>query len=261
MVAMAIHGIATLGVADEREKAAEVHPAVTYAEAGADFTHFTNDYGNGNDQFLAILFSREWSYLLRFDFGRSERFGDSGLGVGASFTGYLTGRWRVRAGINTGSGEFILPRYRLSAAVGRAFLGERNLTAEIEYVRDQSKGENYYDRVATSFIWYAGSHWMLSAYFNHDTGQPGSTRTMSGVAGLTWYRWRDRHIGGTIEYGDVNYIQVGPRNFLVSLTETVARIYYTEYLDPQFGLIVRLDVGANDFYDFAGVSFRLFKEW
>jgi len=261
VISMATLGSASLSVADEQEGAGPGPPTVTYIEAGADFTHFTNDYGNGNNQFLAVLFDREWSYLLRFDLGRSERFGDTGLGAGASFTGYLTRRWSARAGINTGSGEFILPRYRLSAAIGRAFLAERNLNAEIGYIHDQSRGENSFDRIAPSVIWYAGSHWMLSAYFNYDIGQPGSTKTMSGILGVTWYRWRDRHIGGTLEYGDVNYIQVGPMNYLVSLTETLLRIYYTEYLNPKFGFIIRLDLGTNDFYNHVGASFSLFKEW
>jgi YaiO family outer membrane protein len=248
-------------IAAEGDTGSAPPPRVWYVESGADFTHFSRDYGNGNDQFLVVSVSREWSYLLRFDFGRSARFGESGLGGGASITGYLERRWSFQFGANTGSGRFILPRYRLNASIGRAFLPGGSLSTEIGYVHDQSKGDNYFDRLAVSATWYARPHWMLGGYFNYDIGQPGSTRTKSGGAGLTWYDWRERYVGTAVEYGDVNYVQVGPANYLVSLRETLVKVYYTEYFNPKVGLNLRLDVGTNDFYNLAGISVSLFKEW
>jgi YaiO family outer membrane protein len=254
-------GLPALTVAQEENGVGQGTPWVKYIEAGADFTHFTNDYGEGNNQFLAISFSKEWCNLIRFDFGRSERFKDVGVGVGASFTQYLVRKWSIRIGANTGSGEFILPRYRLSTSIGRSFLSDGKLQAEIGYIHDQSKGENYFDRIAASINWYTGPHWILGGFFNYDMGQPGNTRTNSGGVGVTWFTWRERYFGGTVEYGDVNYVQVGLTNYLVSFTETLVKVHYTEYLNPKAGLNFRLDLGSNDFYNITGFSASIFKEW
>jgi YaiO family outer membrane protein len=239
----------------------ESPPRVMHCEVGADFTHFTADYGNGNYEYLAVLFSREWDYLMRFELGRAERFGDAGTGAGASLTRFLSPRWSVSAGFSAGTGEFILPRYRLNVSIGKFFLPERNLGAELGYVHDQSKGENYFDRIFTTATWYTAPHWMLSGYFNYDMGHPGSTRTKFGGIGLTWYTWQKRYIGGLFEYGDVNYTQVGPANFLVSYSETLFKVYYTEYFNTETGLTLRLDTGTNDFYDLVGFSVIFFREW
>ncbi len=259
--ALSVIAAAGTAVASDDGESGETFPRMTRWEAGADFTHFTNGYGNGNYEFLGATLSREWSYTLRFDLGRAERFGDVGIGAGASLTRYLSGRWSATAGINAGSGDFVLPQYRINMAIARAFLPERNLSAEIGYVREQSKGDNYFDRIAVSTTWYTGPHWMLSGYFHYDLGQPGDTRTRFGGIGVTWYTWRRTYLGGLFQYGDISYTQVGPESFLVSYAEALFRVYYTAYFSREYGLNLRLDAGRNDFYDILGVSAGLFREW
>ena len=38
---------------------------------------------------------------------------------------------------------------------------------------------------------------------------------MVGGVGATWFKWQERYIGLTLEYGDINYTQVGVTDFLV----------------------------------------------
>ena len=236
-------------------------PHTKYIEGGADFTHFTNDVGNGNNQFITFSMSREWAYMLRFDLGRAQRFGDEGVGIGAVFNSYFAKSWSTGIGVSTGSGKFIFPRYRLDVSLGYTFLPAGNLRATIGYVTEQSKGDNSYDRIAGSLTWYAGAHWIVGGYFNYDIGQPGDTITKSGGAGVTWYTWQERYIGATVEYGDVNYTQVGVTDFLVAYEQVWVRANYSEYFNPTFGLNLRADWGTNKFYDFYGISASVFKTW
>jgi YaiO family outer membrane protein len=242
---------------DEGAKA----PPIRYLEAGASFTHFTDDLEDGNTQFLSLLFSRDWSYQLRFDAERSARWGDAGLGIGASFTTYFAGSWSVGIGAGTGSGKYILPDYRFSASVGKAFLAQRTLLTSIEYVHEQSKGPNYYDRIAPSLSWWIGNHWIFGGHFNYDVGQPGNTTTKSGGIEVTWFDWQKRFIGVVFELGDVNYTQVGPTDFLVAYKQVSTRVYFTQYFTPTMGFTFRGDWATNDLYDLYGISVHLFTQW
>lgn len=253
--------VGTTRAAEEEKNAETQAPIVRYVEAGGEFTHFTNDYGNGNSQFMAYSISRENNYLLRFDWGRAARFGDQGLGFGASFTDYLADGWFVGCGVSTGSGEAIFPRYRLDASIGRGFLREDNLQITAAYIRQQSKGENYFDRYAAALTWYAGAHWILGAHFNYDVGQPGDTITRSGGVGAMVGTWQVRYVGAAVEFGDINYTQIGPDNYLVDYEQILVKAYYTEYFGPKAGMNLRLDWGSNDFYELYGVSLSFFKEW
>jgi YaiO family outer membrane protein len=236
-------------------------PLTKYVEVGIGYSYFTNDVGEGNDQFAAFILAREQSWQLRLDGGRAERWGDSGYGIGAMFTKYLASRWSVAAGANTGSGEFIFPEYRVSAMVGVALLKERNLQVTLGYVHDQSKGENYFDRIAASATWYSGSHWIYGGYFNYDIGEPGTTITASGGLGATWFNWQKRYIGFLVEYGDINYTQVGATDFLVGYEQFLIRGTFSEYFDPTMGINVRAEYATNEIWDMYAVAVSLFKSW
>lgn len=252
---------AATAAAETGSGGAERPPVVRFFEAGVDFTHFTNDYGNGNGQSMSYSRSREYEYLLRFDVGRAARFGDEGLGVGASFTKYMYRRWSAAAGLATGSGAAIFPRYRVDAWIGRAFLPDGNLQIAVGYVHEQSRGENKYDRYGCGLTWYAGAHWILGGFFNYDVGQPGNTVTQSGGAGASYGSWKRWYVGASVEFGDVSYTQIGPSKYLVDYEQVVVKGYLTEYFNPRAGVNLRLEWGRNDFYDLYGVSLSFFKEW
>jgi YaiO family outer membrane protein len=239
----------------------ETPPLSKYVEVGAGFAHFTGDVGNGNDQFVSFIVAREWSYQLRLDAGRAERWGDEGLGIGAMFTAYLGSRLSVGVGASTGSGDFIFPEYRVDAAVGVSLLEERNLQLTAGYVHQQSKGENYFDRIAASLTWYAGNHWIYGGYFNYDIGEPGTTITMSGGLGATWFNWQERYIGVLVEYGDVNYTQVGVTDFLVAYEQFLVRGTFSEYFNPTSGINLRAEYATNELYDIYGIAASFFKSW
>jgi len=236
-------------------------PDTRYLEAGTSFTHFTSDLQDGNTQSLALIFSRDWSYLLRLDAGRSARWGDEGFGFGTLFTTYFARSWSVEVGVSTGSGEFILPDYRVDLSVGKAFLQQRNLLTSIRYVREQSKGLNYYDRMAASLTWWASNHWIFGGHFNYDIGQPGDTVTKSGGLEVTWFNWKQRFIGAAVELGDINYTQVGQTDFLVAYEQVSANVHLTQHFTPTTGLIVRGDWATNDLFDLYGISVSYFTEW
>jgi len=249
--------ISTAAADDEETGAA----GIRYLEAGTSYTHFTNDLEDGNTQFLSLLFSRERSYQLRVAAERSSRWGDSGFGFGALFTTYFARSWSVGVGASTGSGKFILPDYRIDASIGKAFLPQRNLLASVGFVHEQSKGPNYYDRIAPSLQWWAGSHWIFGGFFNYDIGQPGDTSTKSGGLEVTWFDWQQHFVGLVVELGDVNYTQVGPTDFLVAYKQVSMRVYFTQYFNPTTGMNVRGDWGTSDLYDLYGISVSFFTEW
>jgi YaiO family outer membrane protein len=233
---------------------------VKYLEAGAGYAHFTDGVGDGNDQTVAFILSKEATWQLRLDAGRAARWGDEGLGFGAMFTAYHN-TWSFGVGAATGTGEYIFPEYVVSATIGKGFLAEGNLLASLTYAHDQSKGENYFDRIGGALTWYANNHWIYGGYFNYDMGQPGSTVTMSGGLGATWFTWQERYIGVTLQYGDVNYTQVGVTDFLVGYQEFLIRGTYSEYINPTMGLNFRAEYSTNEMWDMYGISASIFKEW
>jgi YaiO family outer membrane protein len=240
--------------------AAAQAPNTYYIEGGLDLAHFSDNYGNGNGQWLVFILSQPANYNLRFDLSRAQRWGDRGVGGGLSFSKYLD-RLTLAAGASGGSGDFIYPEYRLEASVGYGLLPQGNLLVMLGYLHDQSKVDNYFDRVALSANWYMDSHWIFGGFFNYDIGQPGDTVTMSLGLGATWFTWKKRYIGGTVTYGDVNYTQVSLNGFLVAYKQFSLRANYSEYFNPTFGTNVRLDFGTNKYYDVYGVSVSVFKSW
>ncbi|MGD8415134.1 MAG: YaiO family outer membrane beta-barrel protein, partial [Candidatus Latescibacterota bacterium] len=183
---------------------AQEAPTEYYVEGGLDFSHFNNDYGNGNGQWLAFILSQRANYSLRFDVSHAARWGDEGYGGGLLAQKFI-GRLMLGAGASGGGGRFIYPTYRVDASVGYGFLPEGNLQVILAYLHEQSKVENYYDRGSISANYYMNSHWIFGGFFNYDVGQPGDTVTKSIGLGATWYTWKKRYIGGLVSYGDVNY--------------------------------------------------------
>jgi hypothetical protein len=231
-----------------------------YLEAGVDFAHFTNDVGNGNGQWVAFILSKPANFDLRLDVGRAERWDDEGIGVGAAFTKYLD-RVRLGVGAATGSADFIQPEYRFSGFAGYNFLAEGNLIVVLGYLREQSKAENYFDRIELGVTYYANEHWIYGGYFHYTIGQPGDTITKTIAAGVTWFTWEKRFIGGLVEWGDVNYTQVSEEDFLVAYEQFMVRANYTEYFNPTFGATLRADWATNKFWDVYGIAFSIFKVW
>jgi YaiO family outer membrane protein len=240
--------------------AAQQGKNVYYLEGGVDFSHFSNDYGNGNGQWVTFILSQPANYNLRFDLSRAERWGDQGVGGGLLFTKFV-GRLTLGAGASGGSGDFIYPDYRVDATAGYAFLPKGNLQISLGYLHEQSKAENSYDRMSISANWYVNSHWIFGGYFNYDIGQPGDTVTKTVGLGATWYTWQKRYIGGMIVYGDVNYTQVSANDFLVAYEQFELRLNYSEYFNPTFGTNIRVFLGTNEYFDVYGVSASLFKSW
>jgi hypothetical protein len=248
-----------IAVAFSPASAQEV-PYRYYLEGGVDYAHYTNDVGSGNGQWLAFILSKPANFDLRLDLGRAERWEDEGIGVGAAFTKYL-GRVRLGAGAATGTADFIQPEYRLSAFAGYNFLAEGNLIVILGYLREQSKAENYFDRIELGVTYYANEHWILGGYFHYTIGQPGDTITKTIAASATWFTWEERYIGALVEWGDINYTQVSEVDFLVAYEQFMVRGYYTEHFNPTFGTNVRLDWATNEFWDVYGISVSLFKSW
>jgi YaiO family outer membrane protein len=245
--------------AEEKESIAETRPPIVrYLELGGEYTHFTNDYGDGNSQFMAYSLSRENDFLLRFDLGRAARFGEQGMGCGASLTAYLPDGHFLGFGGSTGTGKAVFPKYRLDAFFGRGFLAEDNLQLTLGFIHEESKDVNKFDRYACALTWYAGPHWILGAHFNYDVGQPGDTITKSGGVGAMVGTWEERYVGASVEFGDVNYTRVGPSSYLVDYEQILVKAYFTEYFGPKAGMNLRLDWGSNDFYDLYGASLSFF---
>jgi YaiO family outer membrane protein len=236
-------------------------PVVLGLRVGAGYTHYTKTHPDGNAQFARLTLSAEGAYSLWFDGGRVEHYGEEAWGYGLAFRYQLPHGWWLGAGAGTGTGQVIFPEYRVDATLGHAFLRDDNLHVSASYTHEQSKVENSYDRIALGARWWTGPHWIVGGHFNYDIGQPGDTITKSGGLGVTWYTWLERYIGGTIFYGDINYTQIGPTDFLVGYTEAAVRVNYAEYFNPRSGLEVIFDAATNEFYDVYGLTLAFFIEW
>jgi YaiO family outer membrane protein len=240
---------------------AQTPPLGYYVEGGLDFSYFTNDYGLGNNEWMAFILSRPADFSLRLDAGRSERFNDVGIGGGALFTKFFPHGWNAAFGASGGHSRYILPKYRLDASVGKAFLPEGNLQISLGYAHVQFNSPNYFDRISPAVSWWANDHWIFGGYFNYDIGQPGDTATKYGGVGATWFTWEERYIGAQVAGGKINYLQLSEVDYLVAYDEFAVKLYYTEYFSRTLGLNSRAEYLTNELFDMYGISVSIFKVW
>lgn len=239
----------------------EKPPPAYHLEGGLDAAYYTNDYGWGNNQWMAFILSRPADFSLRLDAGRSERFHDVGIGGGAVFTKYFPHGWNAALGVSGGHSSFILPKYRIDASVGKAFLPDGNLQVSLGYAHVKFNSPNYFDRIAPAVSWWANDHWIFGGYFNYDIGQPGDTATKFGGVGVTWFTWQERFIGAEVAGGKINYLQLSEIDYLVAYDEFAFKLYYTEYFSRTFGLNSRAEYLTNELFDMYGISVSIFKVW
>lgn len=227
---------------------------------GASYGEYDGDLGVARGQFLNLLVSRPQVWDWRIGGGHAERFGAEGWGVGTSLTRHLPSGLNFTLGFGTGSGDVVLPEYRLDASVGFGVLPRRQLLLILGYTRIQSSGENKSDGVSLSANWYLG-RWILGGNYLHDTGYPGRTVSRSGGVGLTYSMWRSWDLGAGLSFGDVSYILLSPGEARVDYATNGYYLGGSLWLGDDWGLNLRLDAERTSFYEFRGGTLSVFKEF
>ncbi len=244
--------------ADGEEPASNYHRSI---EIGCDFSFYTGGLGEGYGQFLRFGLWRPAVHTLFFDVSRSQRFGDSGLGFGASYTRHLPDALDLTVAAGTGTSDFLDPEYRLHVGARRAFLSRDNLAVLAGYTRTQSKADNSTDGFSLGLLYYAGAHWMLGGNLQYDIGHPGdTTSTMYGL-GATWYRYKDIYIGGGYTTGDVSYLIIDATDIRVDYPSEGWYIAASKWLSVRSGINLRFDHGTTSFYDVDGFRLSYFREF
>ncbi|MHB8077721.1 MAG: YaiO family outer membrane beta-barrel protein [Candidatus Krumholzibacteriia bacterium] len=251
VAALTVGGPAVLAAAD-----AAAPPLVRSVEAGGAWGHYTDGYGDANGQFVRAALSRPDRWAWRVEAGRAERFGDRSFDGGASYSRWF-GPTSATLGLSSGTGAFIANRYRLDASVSRPLAG---VVATLGYTRIQSKGDNRSDGLGLGLVRYL-PHWVLSAQGRFDLGQPGSTSSAAGGAGISYVVWRRTAFGVGYDVGRVSYQLVGAGTALVDYRSTGFNVGFSQWFDGHWGLNLRAEYGDTPFYTVRAATLGIFREW
>jgi len=246
---------------DAETTPAETSPYQKSIEVGCAFSNYTDGLGEGNGLFLNYRLSRPQSHTWAFSLGRDSRFSESSFGYGVTYTRHLPNTLNLIAGISSGTGQYLAPKYRIYLGVQRSFLSKRNLILDAGYIRDQSKAENRYDGWGLGATLYAGPHWLLGANVQYSIGQPGDTVSSLYGVGLTWYRYKNIYIGAGYNSGDVSYMLVSTTNALVDYESSGWFIALSKWLTDHSGINLRFDHGSTSFYRINGFIISYFHEF
>lgn len=228
-------------------------------EVGLERAIYSGAIQNGFSQFAAYSWSEGPLWTFRLDVSHDARFGDEGFGAGLGATRSL-GKFRLNAGLSSGTSDVIHPEYRCDLGLSRDLLLP-GLQATVGYTRLQSKGENSADGFAAGLNYWFGGHWILGASGRHEIGHPGDTTSESADLSLTWFRWQRLYLGAGYRFGAISYQLLGPAITLVDYDETDIYATASWYVRPEFGFNGRLDRLENDVYDLTAVRLSAFWTW
>jgi YaiO family outer membrane protein len=233
-------------------------PFVHGVELGSGLSRYDSGLGNANGQTLRYRVSRLNDFSLALDAGRENRFGETSIGGGASFTKWLEGGSSVGVGWGTGSGQVLAPRYRFDVGATRPI---RGVLTSVGYTRIQSKGENHSDGYGIGLTkWY--SHWIVSGSSRLDVGSPGRTVSTSGALGATWYQWKKIYVGGGLNWGDVSYVLLLEGNRAEANYRSIgADASFSRWFNPESGVNVKFDYSRTSFYRSGGLRVSVFRDF
>jgi YaiO family outer membrane protein len=237
-------------------------PYVRSAEIGAGLSRYTGNLGQGNGQFLRLGFVKENDHRWLFETGRSERFGESSIGFGASYGRHVAKATALTVGLSSGTGEYLAPEYRFDFRVEQGVLKDRNLVLSAGYIRVQSKQENSSDGFAAGAVLWL-PHWVLEANTLYDIGHPGDAISKSWGMGATWYLYKKTYIGAGISGGAVSYMLVGPGNqsALVDYDADGWNLHLQQWITATGGFNLRYEHGSTSYYQVDGYTASIFKEF
>ncbi len=260
-IALQISPQAVLAV-EEKDGEKDSVAYVRTAEIGNGFSRYTDNYGPGNGQFMRLNLVKDKDHSWLFETGRDHRFGETSLGFGLSHGRHVAEATSVSAGISSGTGDFLAPKYRFDCRVDQGVLKEKNLVLSASYTRIQSKQENSSSGFgAGAVLWLA--HWVLEGRYLYDIGQPGDAVSKSWGLGATWYLYKKTYIGAGIDGGQVSYMLVGPGPdmALVDYDAEGWNVSLQQWITSTGGINLRFEHGSTPHYQVDGYTFSIFKEF
>lgn len=241
--------------------AASADDVVRSVQVGLDRGEYTEDLGSLNGALVAYTQERPWKDRWRFDVGYASRFGDEGVGIGASYGRHL-GRSRVlSAGLSTGTGDVILPAWRFDIGLRQTGLLDDRLLVDVGYTHFDTKEENSTDSVSGGLLLAVGGGFQVGLDGRLERGQPGDTTGHSIAGSLLYGIYRSFYANVRYEVGRVAYLLVGPSDALVEFDSRGLRAGVTWYIERDRGVGLEFNRLDTDAYDFTGVGVRAFREW
>jgi YaiO family outer membrane protein len=245
--------------ADEPEAEEKKSDWVKTIEVGAGYIDFSDDYEDGNGQFVRFTLDKPWKHLFRVEVGQAERFDLDGTGFGLFYQYTFPSRISVSVGAAGGSGK-LSPEHRFDAGVTFPLLAEKNLLLQLGFKDEKSRFENSAQGVSLGTVYYFGQ-WMATGNVRYDRGDPGDTDSWGTGASLTWYIYKKLYLGAGIDYGETSYVIVGPGQVEVDLKGRSYNLGVSYWINDHSGLNARLDYGSNSIYSGWGTQVSYFWQW
>lgn len=226
--------------------------------AGLSFAEFAHNQ-QGRAQFATLYVARPSTYRWTFGLSHASRFGDSGFGLGVGYMRLFRSGLTLSAGVNTGTGDFLYPKYQIGVSASKPILPRRNLIPSLSLSFRQSKNDLYRNtRLLLGFTWYAPGPWIAGGNVGHALGWPGSTHSWFGSLGLSYALWMRMSVGARIGYGDGSYMLV-PGDFVVDYAYWSYSAHFSKYLSPS--LVFTLTAGHDNWYGGGTVGLKVSKSW
>lgn len=230
-------------------------PRIYSMEAGAGIGSYPEE--TAHSVFASLAVSRPFKDTWRFSASHDKRFGDAGIGIGAGYTYYWNSGYSLSAGLSTGTGEVIHPRYAIGITGGKDVLP--GLLASLSYLRWQSRDRSRFDAFMIGATWYAADHWIIGGGGRAQLGQPGSEWSLSADFGLTYVVYLNTYVSAGFTISDVSYqlATSPPGTAVVEYSDSSYRLSVTKYINPTMGLSGLLEY--SPFWDSTWLTLRFFK--
>jgi len=234
--------------------------AASWIEAGGFYHHVTGGFGDwkGGYARAVIAGSRNVWYV---DAKAQEAFRDRGVYGSLANVHTFSSRIYTQVGVGGGSGEFVLPDFRLDASLNVKLGRARSLILTGGGTLVDAKS-GFTDRALFgSLTWYASGSVLVEGGGRVNWSNPGSVRSARGTGALSLGRSGSSLVTLRGSAGTEGYQLTGAAATLREFSSQEAGATWRQWLAGGTGFVLGAEWYHNPFYTRAGASLGLFHAW
>jgi YaiO family outer membrane protein len=228
---------------------------------GYSYGEYDRGLGSLNSQSVRYSGSRYLHDAWNVDVGRAARLGEDGVGFGIGYRRHLRRDTSWSAGVSSGTGEVLFPRWRADVGIEHGVLAGDPLLLALGYTHLQSKAENRSDGIQLGARWYTRRGWIFGLHQNFEHGHPGDTSSKSTGFGIMYHRPDHFSLSAGYDFGDVSYVLLMPGEAAVDFDSRSYQFGGSYNFSPRSGVGLRYDFANTDIYDLWSFNLEYFHKW
>lgn len=224
---------------------------------GITHQRLSDGFGNWNDQFMRLIWEQDRKNLFTAEVVHGNRFGESGVLGGASWTHVFDDDWFGSLSYARTTQGVFWPISQGTVQINRKWLAQRQLITTLGFAFDESRN-NYSGRgTIASLSYYAPGNLLFSIGTRMNAVQPGDVRTNRGFGSITWGRSGSAYLSLTVNSGREGY-QILNSTAVTNFSSSEKILAWKQWVGRDSGFEVKLLDYRNPFYGRSGLEAGLF---